>query len=389
MSRLAKAIQLCWWAALITLTLLVGAGEGAELGLELPPALALLAPSLKLLLIFWGSAAFVLPISPRAPSISGCLLAALLLLQLITWRRAEQDRGAPPSPSAPRLRLLSWNVGRLGESARQRSIEIPRRVLCAKELLAASSFDALALQEISARRLAELQVELALRCRQVDYLGTGALDLGGLAICVPREGPWRLRRSRSLPLRGEWHALFGELYQGSYVVNLLSLHLPPPRLHGAQLQTAVRALAAGESSPLEAFFSEWSRATHAQLQETAALLERIAHLEDPTILAGDFNSAEGSLVHQRLRESWLSGWRAAGSGLGATRWLGWLPLRIDHIYLSRSDLYPEEVEIIESGCSDHLPLSATLIPRRPISGEAEETSSLVDQESHEPGDPVQ
>ena len=382
-------MQLCWWAGLVILALLVGAGEGAELGWELPPALALLSPSLKFLFIFWGFSSFLLPVSHRPSVVSGAILATLLLLQFVTWRRAEQDRGAPPSPSAPKLRLLSWNVGRLGESARHRSVEIPRRVLCAKELLAARHFDALALQEISARRLTELQVQLALQCRQVDYLGTGALDLGGLAICVPREGLWRLRRSQSLPLRGEWHALFGELYQGSYVINLLSLHLPPPRLHGSQLQTAVQALAAGESSPLEAFFSEWSRATYAQLQETDALLERIAHFEDPTILAGDFNSAEGSLVHQRLRKSWLSSWRVAGRGLGATRWLGWLPLRIDHIYLSRSDLYPKKIETIESECSDHLPLSATIIPRRSTSGEAEETSSLRDQDGQLSGDSVQ
>ena len=382
-------MQFCWWVGLVSLTLLVGAGEGAELGWELPPALALLSPSLKLLLIFWGSTAFILPISSRASFVSGGILATLFLLQVVTWRRVEHSRGLPPSSTVPRLRLLSWNVGRLGESARQRSIAIPQRVLCAKKLLAARRFDALALQEISARRLAELQVELALQCRQVDYLGTGALDLGGLAICVPREGPWRLRRSRSIPLRGEWHALFGELYRDAYVINLLSLHLPPPRLHGSQLEVAVRALAAGEFSPLEAFFSEWSRATHAQLQETDALLERIAHFEDPTILAGDFNSAEGSLVHQRLRESWLNGWRVAGSGLGATRWLGWLPLRIDHIYLSRTGLYPEKTETIESDCSDHLPLSATFIPHRPTSGETEETSPLVNQESHDPSNPVQ
>ncbi len=98
----------------------------------------------------------------------------------------------------------------------------------------------------------------------------------------------------------------------------------------------------------------------AQGDQTRALVERVARFRDPTVLAGDFNSTRDTALHTDLRRHLADTWERGGHGFGGTvRFLGLVPLRVDHVYASRGIAVKEAV-VLDAGCSDHRPLLTTL-----------------------------
>ncbi len=80
------------------------------------------------------------------------------------------------------------------------------------------------------------------------------------------------------------------------------------------------------------------------------------------IIAGDFNDFPGSRVHQRMSESFVDAWEAAGEGDGFTFSSDRPRSRIDYIWLLKgSPLKTTGLSIPETAASDHLPLIAEFI----------------------------
>ncbi len=106
------------------------------------------------------------------------------------------------------------------------------------------------------------------------------------------------------------------------------------------------------------------------LQGTQAVnaLQRISRFQDPTIMAGDFNSTQDAALHRQLRESLTDTWLAAGMGFGITRYWGdFLPLRIDYIYAT-PEFAVQDSQTFDYACSDHFPVvsSVFLVPPKSL-----------------------
>jgi endonuclease/exonuclease/phosphatase family metal-dependent hydrolase len=108
------------------------------------------------------------------------------------------------------------------------------------------------------------------------------------------------------------------------------------------------------------------RAVAAQAEQVAEVRALVAGFRDPTVVAGDFNSAPDSAVHAALRRQLDDAWLAAGHGRGSTRTVaGHLPLRIDYVYVTPG-LTAREARTVgcrcarDLACSDHEALVADL-----------------------------
>ncbi len=269
--------------------------------------------------------------TPAALALAG----SATMIWLTVWGRAWV---AWPASGPADLRVMTWNVQRLGYTADAAS----ERFRCAAAAIERLEPDVLALLEVSAEDVERLSAALDLDCAHIDYLGTGRPDAGGLAACSRSE--WQLARNgpRAFVSGGSWYYMFAELVRGDDVFNLLAVHLQPYRL----------ALGRPESGVAEA-----------QSQETVALLELLSRLRDPTVVAGDFNSPRDTAVHHALRGHLRDAWEQAAWGPGMTVQLGGVvPLRVDYVYAT-PDFGIASAEIPDVGwdCSDHRPVVVDLV----------------------------
>jgi endonuclease/exonuclease/phosphatase family metal-dependent hydrolase len=304
-------------------------------------------------------------------------LGVVVVLHLVLELGVRGQDCAPllPLPSAstePELRIMAWNVGRLGAFARDDearcSPEAARQGVL--DTIREAGPEVLVLLEISGRRLATLADELALDCEQIDYYGRGGKGTGGLAVCVASEGPWRITRGRDLPLPPGWRYVFTEISDGERTFNVMALHVLPYGVTMREVERALRAAAEGEPGPLMAVLSQMEEAVATQVEQVASVRRLVGGFEDPTIVAGDFNSTPDSAVHVTLRRQLSDAWQRAGRGLGITRLVGgWLPLRIDYVYTT-DELEPVGARTVdchcdqELSCSDHRALEVgLLLPR--------------------------
>lgn len=266
-----------------------------------------------------------------------------------TWGRAWTGWAqATADASGTELRVLSWNVQRLGwEDA-----DVGPRLDCVADRVAEADPDAVVLLEVSARDVRRLSERLELDCAHTDYRGTGDAGHGGLAVCA-RGGRWRLARKGPARFvdQHDWYYVFGELVRAGAaedpelaapgdIFNLIAVHLQP---YGGILGSHV------------------SDVSEAQADETHALLARVSRLRDPTVVAGDFNSARDAPVHVAMRTYLTDAFEQAGWGIGPTaRAGGWLPLRIDYVYASDA-LAVQRARQPAWSCSDHRPVLADLL----------------------------
>jgi vancomycin resistance protein VanJ len=147
------------------------------------------------------------------------------------------------------------------------------------------------------------------------------------------------------------------LVVGDRPVSLFSVHLRSPQLRTEELEEALPPLVRGFGAP-------------ARELELERLIDEVAAVPDPFILAGDFNIPAGSRPYRRFPTRWRDAFGERGSGFGHTwptgrsAWGGRLavpfPLvRIDYV-LSSPELVPERAWVPWIDGSDHLPVVAEL-----------------------------
>lgn len=266
------------------------------------------------------------------------LLAVQLALWCGVWGRAWWAAPAPMASDS--VRVMAWNVQRLGfEDA-----DAGPRLACVVDAVGEADPDLVSFMEVSSRDVARLSAALDLTCEHIDYRGTGGDSRGGLAACARGPG-WRLGRSgpRRFVDSSDWYFVFSELVRadGHQVVNLISVHLQPNSLD----LTGPGSLGAVAETH------------HA---EAEALLGRMGGLQDPTVVAGDFNSTRETPLHGALREHLVDVYEQAAWGPGVTvTAAGVLPLRVDFIYAT-ADLPATGAWIPAVDCSDHRPVVADI-----------------------------
>jgi exonuclease III len=259
------------------------------------------------------------------------------------------------------LKILTWNVGRMGELTpdsvgfEKKQMIIEEKVKCVSDLLVEKKVDLIAFQEISNVRIKDLKKKLEMKCRFIDYFGIGQDSVGGIAICVPHWSSWSLSFSKNVKILDRWRSIFSEVQhiEGHRKFNLLNIHLTSPKIQPHELsldQKDLKNLMQKTLNTLE---------THDKQYEN--IIKSLSSFQDPTLLAGDFNSPPEAIVHQKLSEGWMDIWRLKGQGMGATRYFANLvPFRIDYIYAKNDQWKIHQVEVIPKGCSDHFPVYGEL-----------------------------
>lgn len=343
--------------ALIPWGALAGVGALAAAGAvwRAPPAPVVLAifflPHLYALVALL---AFALWMSASQSRSQLWALTAVVTVGALLWGRAWS--ATPDLRAGAPLRVMSWNVHRLwgGPDARDPGA-------CVAAVVRGAAPDVLLLQEVSADDVSRLRSELGVRCAQSDYLGTGRPRSGGVAVCAasPRVG-WHGGQSMPYSDLSNWRYVAAELSVGGRTVNALSVHLSPYGVGAKRFRRELGEAARGESSAIARLGAEGERIFEVQGEQANGLLGRIGRFRDPTLVGGDFNSTRDTALHTALRGLLADTWEQGGAGFGTTaRLFGWVPLRVDYVYASRS-LPVRRTQVLASTCSDHLPVLADM-----------------------------
>jgi len=310
----------------------------------------------------------------RSPALASALLC--VTLGLINWPVGWIFRAELPLEGPPQLRVTTWNVERLGEldHSAQRRQTLNAKLTCVGDALGEMRSQLITLQEISARRVKALERAYQLSCEHVDYHGLGGSWRGGLATCAHRQGPWQITRARDFSLGGDWRALFVEVKprEASRTAgrfNILNVHFSPNRLGASDLKQVAQELAQGSVEGLFSLLKQLAQNMKKQETQVEGLIKAINTLSDPTIIAGDFNAPPYTSLHRAFAKAgdgaWADAWAQAGVSFGATRYLGgWIPLRIDYMYVLKLGFELGSVRVSPATCSDHraLHLRARLLP---------------------------
>ncbi len=233
---------------------------------------------------------------------------------------------SPPAPSAA-LRLMTYNVhvNLAGDAETLDAIEAPEA-------------DVVLLQETSPAW------EEAIRARSsYPHLAFRHHDgAGGMAVLskLPFSDAGELE-----PPEGGWfHAWVVVVDAPIGKVQLVNLHLRPQVSDTGSYVGGVLTTAPARLREIETYFEAVSK-------------------DLPTVYAGDFNeSRTGSAVRWLEAQGYESALPAAGAK-NTWRWptpLGTLRAHFDHIAVPTGELAHDEVEVLEIGRSDHLPVIATL-----------------------------
>ncbi|MEN0064094.1 MAG: endonuclease/exonuclease/phosphatase family protein [Myxococcota bacterium] len=281
-------------------------------------------------------------------------LAAVIALGAVLWGPSWPARGV--TAEGETVRVMSWNLRRLWGGPDDHGDPFA----CAVEVIAQSEADVLTLLEVSSDDVQRLERALGMDCTQHAYLSTSGSKQGGLAACA--RGDWSVRTGQAQRFVDDqdWYYVFSEVEHNGVLFNLLAVHLYPYEYVAKKLRSGVRDLASGKAEPLQELGEQGSAIVRGQSDQAAALLDRVARFEDPTVVAGDFNSTRDASLHAHLREHLVDGWEQGGEGFGGTVALfDWLPLRIDYVYAS-PDLPVVKAELPDAGCSDHRPVLVEL-----------------------------
>lgn len=332
--------------------------------------LSIILPYLYILEIIYLSFGLL---SPLTRNLTSRCLIVILSGAFILWPPSWIYQKPILDLSPPIVSITNWNVARMGELSTHTTLEQSRTqtLKCVVSTLKKNDADLLLLQEVSKRNLKAIQKEQQLYCRHIDYYGTGELDHGGLAICSKKQGRWKINFARDLKLSGSWRALFAEIEMNlpsttstlliSPRFNLLNVHFLPHRIGPKAVKKVVNALTQGSIFPLGDLTKQILTTIEQQQQQAKTLMSMIQTFKDPTVLGGDFNSPPDSLVHWALGENWVDVWAQKGTTFGATRYFGgWIPLRVDFIYVSTHSFEVGEAKVIPASCSDHLPIQTSL-----------------------------
>jgi endonuclease/exonuclease/phosphatase (EEP) superfamily protein YafD len=276
----------------------------------------------------------------RSRSLLGLLLAAALLFGQ-QYGHYFAPRAALAAADRPTARVLTYNILARNRDAGPLA-----------ELVQVARPDVIVLQELSAPYVDDLERRLGRAYPHSALSDVRSGSGGGVFSRLP------ILEEREFKLSDDGHAVqHVRLRLGDHTISLFNVHLDTPSLRVTNPPGPVPPIVRGYGSP-------------EREEELERLIDATARLDEPFILAGDFNLAAGSRPYRRFPDRWRDAFAERGWGLGHTfpthysTWRGRLvvpiPLvRIDYI-LSSPDLLPAHARVPRIEGSDHLPVLADL-----------------------------
>ena len=292
-------------------------------------------------LLFSGRWIFLLPLVPlvpgaaivrRARPLGVLLLAGLIVLGPVMGFHSGWRRLLPNGSEVPPLRLVTFNADG-GDSI------APRLAL----LLADWRADVVTLQECGERLQTAVRAQPGWYHHEVAQLCTLSRYPLGSAAAMDRSALAALRAS------GE---IGGAGYVVRYVVQgptgpfgLVNLHLETPR-------KGFEALMRGDTRTMNA---------NTELRDLESDLARrwADGALAPAVIAGDFNTPAESRIFARHWGDLDDAFDRVGFGFGATKYNGWIRVRIDHV-LTGSGWRAVSARVGGAAGSDHRPLMVEL-----------------------------
>ena len=281
------------------------------------PTLSLLAAVLGTVLVVRGQRHIVL----------------ILLLIGNTWLTFEDVRVTWSSETTG-VKVMTWNTA-LGYADQHR---------CVQKVLGTHQPDILALQEIREVGLKGIQTALDMNCTWAGYFPQKGSN--GLGLCVPKDWNVRLAQQRPYSRTNPYAYLFAEVQPPKApALNVMNVHLQSPALSAQQQPNRSTQRILGHT-------------TARQIWQLFEVMRVAQDLDDPLLIAGDFNSTPNTWVHGQLRAFFWDAHRARGLGAGITRWIrGIVPVRIDYLYASKAITWSGITQSMDKGgCSDHAPV---------------------------------
>ncbi len=141
------------------------------------------------------------------------------------------------------------------------------------------------------------------------------------------------------------YAVHVRVQMGGDTVSVVAVHLASPR----------REL----SAALKMDFTKLENSIIARMQQADKLSRYLQGINEPLVIAGDFNTLEESQIYQRYFASYTNAFRATSSGFGHTMQAGIHRLRIDHV-LTGAGMQPVALDTEWDWPTEHRPVVATL-----------------------------
>lgn len=316
---------------------------GAALGVPLPPSAIGVLSFLPWIAAALAAITFLVWTVLPDRRTAAVLFGVAGLAPIAWWGPRLADAAVAPPTDGTALRVVTWNVRRLWG---QPDAERPS-LGCVVDQLRAVGADVVALQEVTARDLAELDAALGLDCAWGTYRSVDdATDDAGLAVCAV-DGRASLAGGTvgAYVATDDWRYVSADVVAQGVPLRVLGVHFRP-----------FRVLDRG----LDALPKVWDRlpaVTEAHRLQADAVVDALG--PGPTLVLGDFNSAPDTPLHVVLRRHLRDAPPRGADAWGTVRVLGGLPLRIDYVYASR-DLAVVASAAPATACSDHRPVVTDL-----------------------------
>jgi endonuclease/exonuclease/phosphatase family metal-dependent hydrolase len=184
--------------------------------------------------------------------------------------------------------------------------------------------------------------------------------------CADQE--WKINRQRQRPFHSGQRYGFQQLEledkSSGQKINALNLHLESlwrtiSSLPNIKRFGTMSEIVRSNQDPklLLQALEENAKNQRAEIDELLGVLNQ---LQDPILLAGDFNSPPSLWFHRYLRKEYQDAHIKTGNGFGhTTSRLDFLQMRVDYLYASEELSWTGNSSVnYQTHCSDHFPLQS-------------------------------
>lgn len=348
---LSKVYRILFWAPLPIWIVLLLFGAALVKLHALFSVIVALTPVFSFLIVVYYGIIFLLRKTQRHKVILISILAIIFVSYTDHWI----SYGPSPSQDNTRIKVITWNVQRLG-ALHDASVE-SNNLNVLKDVLDEINADVAVIEEVSYRQLNRILQAMGLKSSQALWTNYYSGSKGGLAVILLNNVDWEISNKQVADLPPSWKCSMTELrHSNGQTINVLGVHISPPKVSDREVKTSVKKMLKGERSGIKTILRRYVHQNNIQNRQLDKVSKMVSQFNDPTIVAGDFNSTNQLPLHKKMRATLSDAWLEGGNGMGATRyWGNIIPFRIDYIYTT-NDFNITKTQVGSAKFSDHNPV---------------------------------